>query len=227
MARSPAPCRRNEVTDGRFRAALVVASLAALCFALPAGAQQQAKSDTTPRALSLEYKLEVEHADGGTDWVLDPANPRARPWDRPSCRRRASLPAPAEASGSAAACPSPPPGRRRPPRWSGPRRPAPAPPRFPAGCAPSEWEDGLACRRRARDATGARAAPPRRWRQRRRSRWALVGRAAHPARSAPAAARPGRASGASAPAPSRARSGAPPGSSRPAGASRPASPHPG
>jgi enterochelin esterase family protein len=27
----------------------------------------------------LEYKLEVEHADGGTDWVLDPANPRRAP----------------------------------------------------------------------------------------------------------------------------------------------------
>jgi enterochelin esterase-like enzyme len=27
----------------------------------------------------LEYKLEVEHADGATDWVLDPANPRRAP----------------------------------------------------------------------------------------------------------------------------------------------------
>lgn len=44
------------MTDGRSRAALVVASLAALSFALPAGAQQQGKSDTAPRALSLEYK---------------------------------------------------------------------------------------------------------------------------------------------------------------------------
>jgi enterochelin esterase family protein len=32
-----------------------------------------------PDVLRLEYKLEVEHADGGTHWILDPDNPRRAP----------------------------------------------------------------------------------------------------------------------------------------------------
>ena len=56
MARSSATSRRSEVTGGRARAAFAAASLAALCLALPAGAQQPSKSDSAPRALSLERK---------------------------------------------------------------------------------------------------------------------------------------------------------------------------
>jgi membrane-bound lytic murein transglycosylase MltF len=54
VARNSATSRRNELAGGCFRAAFVAASLAALC--LPAGAQQQSKSDSAPRALSLEHK---------------------------------------------------------------------------------------------------------------------------------------------------------------------------
>ena len=56
MARSSATSRRNEVTGGRSLAAFVAASLAALSLALPAGAQQQSKSESAPRALALEHK---------------------------------------------------------------------------------------------------------------------------------------------------------------------------
>ena len=32
-----------------------------------------------PDVLRLEYKLEVEHTDGGTDWILDPGNEKTAP----------------------------------------------------------------------------------------------------------------------------------------------------
>ena len=32
-----------------------------------------------PDVLRLEYKLEVDHADGGTEWILDPGNPKRAP----------------------------------------------------------------------------------------------------------------------------------------------------
>src|ERR1700754_600408 len=32
-----------------------------------------------PDVLRLEYKLEVERAGGGTDWILDPGNPKRAP----------------------------------------------------------------------------------------------------------------------------------------------------
>ena len=32
-----------------------------------------------PDVLRLEYKLEVDHADGGSDWILDPGNPKRTP----------------------------------------------------------------------------------------------------------------------------------------------------
>src|SRR5689334_1597541 len=32
-----------------------------------------------PDVLRLEYKLEVTHADGGNEWILDPGNPKRAP----------------------------------------------------------------------------------------------------------------------------------------------------